>query len=53
MKLQLANDLKGTIEQERLLEIPVKWASEDFVAAQYLNKNFGNAYDFNQGGHSK
>jgi hypothetical protein len=52
MKLQFADDLKETIEQEKDLEIPVEWASKDDVAAQYLNRAFGNAYDFSQGGHS-
>lgn len=49
MKLQLADDLKGIIEQEKLLDIPVQWASEDVVLDQYLNRGFGNAYDFSQG----
>lgn len=49
MKIQLADDLKGTIEQEKLLEIPVQWTSEDVVLDQYLNRGFGNAYDFSQG----
>ncbi|KAJ5810463.1 uncharacterized protein N7503_002681 [Penicillium pulvis] len=49
MNLQLADDLKGTIEQEKLLEVPVQWASEDVVLDQYLNRGFGNAYDFSQG----
>jgi hypothetical protein len=48
MKLQLAHDLKGTVEQENSLEIPVEWTSEDVVMAQYLNRGFGNAYDFSQ-----
>lgn len=48
MRLQLADDLKVIIEQEKLLEIPVEWASEDLVMTQYLNRGFGNAYDFSQ-----
>ena len=48
MRLQLADDLKVIIEQEKLLEIPVEWASEDLVMAQYLNRGSGNAYDFSQ-----
>lgn len=49
MKLQLADDLKAVIENEKSLEIPVEWASKDAVDAQYLNRAFGNAYDFSQG----
>ena len=49
MKLQLADDLKEIVESETTLEIPVDWASKEAVAEQYLNRAFGNAYDFSQG----
>jgi hypothetical protein len=49
MKLQFADDLKEIIGNEKSLEIPVDWASTDAVAEQYLNRAFGNAYDFSQG----
>ncbi|KAJ5580079.1 uncharacterized protein N7459_006064 [Penicillium hispanicum] len=49
MKLQLVDDLKEVIEKEQSLEIPVEWASKDAIDAQYLNRAFGNAYDFSQG----
>ncbi|KAJ5128487.1 hypothetical protein N7448_002207 [Penicillium atrosanguineum] len=48
MKLQLADDLKEIVESEMSLEIPVDWASKDAVAEQYLNRAFGNAYNFSQ-----
>lgn len=49
MRLQLADDLKPLVEKETSLEIPVEWASKATVADQYLNRAFGNAYDFSQG----
>ena len=48
MKLQFADDLKDIIENEQSLEIPVEWASKDTVQDQYLQRAFGNAYDFSQ-----
>ncbi|KAJ5108813.1 hypothetical protein N7456_005488 [Penicillium angulare] len=52
MKLEFADDLKETIEEEKDLEIPVEWVSKNDVAGQYLNRAFGNAYDFSQGSRS-
>lgn len=49
MKLQFADDLKDIVEGERSLEIPVEWAPKAAVNEQYLNRAFGNAYDFSQG----
>ena len=48
MKLNFADDLKPILEKPKDLEIPVEWASRDEVAKQYLNRAFGNAYDFSQ-----
>ncbi|KAL2871726.1 phytanoyl-CoA dioxygenase family protein [Aspergillus lucknowensis] len=48
MKLELADDLKPLIEGHRDLEIPVSWVSESEATSRYLNRGFGNAYDFNQ-----
>lgn len=49
MKLQLADDLEEIVEREGSLEIPVEWASKAAVDNEYLNRAFGNAYDFSQG----
>lgn len=49
MKLQFAEDLQDMVENEKTLEIPVRWASRSDAAEQYLNRAFGNAYDFSQG----
>jgi hypothetical protein len=48
MKLELADDLKPAIDKQTDLEIPVNWVSESEAMERYLNRGFGNAYDFNQ-----
>ncbi|CAI7662409.1 unnamed protein product [Penicillium glandicola] len=48
MKLEFADDLKPVIEGHTELEIPVDWVSKSEALARYLNRGFGNAYDFNQ-----
>ncbi|EED20882.1 conserved hypothetical protein [Talaromyces stipitatus ATCC 10500] len=48
MKLELADDLKPTIENQSDLDVPVNWVSESEAMSRYLNRGFGNAYDFNQ-----
>lgn len=48
MKLQFSDDLKDIVGNEKSLEVPVSWASRSDVAEQYLNRAFGNAYDFSQ-----
>ena len=48
MKLELADDLKSLIEGQNDLEVPVDWVSESDALSNYLNRGFGNAYDFNQ-----
>jgi hypothetical protein len=48
MKLRFADDLKGIIESQKSLDIPVEWMTEAEVSAQYLHRGYGNAYDFNQ-----
>jgi len=50
MKLQFCEDLKTTLEKQEHLEIPVEWESKGNITQQYLNRAFGNAYDFSQGG---
>ncbi|KUL83465.1 hypothetical protein ZTR_10936 [Talaromyces verruculosus] len=48
MKLELADDLKHAIDKQTDLEVPVNWVSESEAMERYLNRGFGNAYDFNQ-----
>lgn len=48
MKLEFADDLKPLIEGQDDLEVPVDWVSKSEALSRYLNRGFGNAYDFNQ-----
>ncbi|GKZ18225.1 hypothetical protein AbraIFM66951_000398 [Aspergillus brasiliensis] len=48
MKLEFADDLKPLIESQTDIEVPVDWVSKSEAMSRYLNRGFGNAYDFNQ-----
>ncbi|KAF7590364.1 hypothetical protein BBP40_002916 [Aspergillus hancockii] len=48
MRLELAEDLKALVQSERGLEIPVDWVTEREARSRYLNRGFGNSYDFSQ-----
>lgn len=48
MKLEFSEGLKEVIEGQQELEIPTQWVSEEEAAERYLNRGFGNSYDFNQ-----
>ncbi|KAI9924223.1 hypothetical protein ASPWEDRAFT_115050 [Aspergillus wentii DTO 134E9] len=49
MRLELADDLKPQIEDQSNLEVPVDWVTVEQAKDRYLNRAFGNAYDFSQG----
>ncbi|KAE8341572.1 hypothetical protein BDV24DRAFT_151209 [Aspergillus arachidicola] len=48
MRLEFAEDLKPLVEEETGLEIPVDWVTESEAMSRYLNRGFGNSYDFSQ-----
>ncbi|KAI1077048.1 hypothetical protein F5B20DRAFT_303875 [Whalleya microplaca] len=53
MRLEFADDVKPVLEGldargELGLEVPVDWVSKQDVMGKYLNRGFGNSYDFNQ-----
>ncbi|KAI1186738.1 hypothetical protein F5B17DRAFT_352884 [Nemania serpens] len=53
MRLEFAEDVKPILEElksrgELGLEVPVNWVSKQDAMDGYLNRAFGNAYDFNQ-----
>lgn len=53
MRLQFADDIKPVLEKleseaQLGLEIPVDWISREQALQIYLNRGFGNSYDFNQ-----
>lgn len=49
MKLELADDIQDVLEGDKNLEVPVNWVSREEALGRYLNRGFGNAYDFSQG----
>lgn len=48
MRLEFATDVKSVITGDKSLEVPVDWVSESEAMDRYLNRGFGNSYDFNQ-----
>ncbi|KAI1497263.1 hypothetical protein F5X99DRAFT_29263 [Biscogniauxia marginata] len=53
MRLELADDIRPVLKGleargELSLEVPVDWVSKEAVMRRYLNRGFGNSYDFNQ-----
>lgn len=48
MKLQLAKEMQGDIEEQQLLEVPVNWVEDKHARETYLDGGFGNSYDFSQ-----
>ncbi|KAI0013780.1 hypothetical protein F4779DRAFT_613055 [Xylariaceae sp. FL0662B] len=53
MRLELAEDVKPVLEgldsrSQLGLEVPVDWVSKQEVMDKYLNRGFGNSYDFSQ-----
>ncbi|RGP67425.1 putative tpr domain [Fusarium sporotrichioides] len=53
MRLELGEDVKPILEglerEGKLgLDVPVNWASREAVLEGYLNRGFGNSYDFSQ-----
>ena len=48
MRLELAEDIKPIVEGQNMLEVPANWMSEEVANESYLNRGFGNSYDFRQ-----
>ncbi|KAK8861894.1 phytanoyl-CoA dioxygenase [Apiospora arundinis] len=53
MRLQFGSSIAGILEEEeragRLgLEVPVDWVSDEVALKAYMNRGFGNSYDFDQ-----
>jgi hypothetical protein len=48
MRLEFGNSLKPVIEGQNLLEVPVDWVTDEQAMDRYLNRGFGNSYDFSQ-----
>jgi len=48
MRLELADDIRPMIEGQDDLQVPVDWVSNEQAEARYMNRGFGNSYDFTQ-----
>lgn len=49
MRLQFGEDVRGLLAGlESHLEIPVDWVKSDNALRSYLQRGFGNSYDFDQ-----
>ncbi|GJN85492.1 hypothetical protein PLIIFM63780_009059 [Purpureocillium lilacinum] len=53
MRLEVGDDVKPLLEDleargELGLEVPVDWVSRDEALDRYMNRGFGNSYDFDQ-----
>ena len=48
MKLELADTLKNIVSEEEVLDLPVKWISEEVAASNYLQRGFGGDFDLTQ-----
>ncbi|KAE8396104.1 hypothetical protein BDV23DRAFT_192983 [Aspergillus alliaceus] len=48
MRLEFAEDLKPLIQEQASLEVPVDWVTKSVAMSRYLNREFGNSYDFSQ-----
>lgn len=48
MKLELAEEIMPKVEHLKELDIRVNWVRESEALENYLNRSFGNSYDFDQ-----
>ena len=48
MRLEFAEEIKPIVEGQNMLDVPVDWVSEKVAEESYLNRGFGNSYDFKQ-----
>ena len=53
MRLEFGDDVRPILEEMREkgklgLQVPVDWVNKDQVMESYLNRGFGNSYDFDQ-----
>lgn len=48
MRLEFADDLRETFESQTQLEIPTDWVTEAEALKKYLERGYGNSYDFDQ-----
>lgn len=48
MQVEFGESVKPSIEQEKMLEVRAEYVSDDQAERTYLDRGFGNSYDFSQ-----
>ena len=48
MRLEFAEEIKPLVDKEENLDVRADWVKEGHARDTYLNRGFGNSYDFNQ-----
>jgi ectoine hydroxylase-related dioxygenase (phytanoyl-CoA dioxygenase family) len=48
MRLELSEGLREVVQAEEGLDVPVDWVREEEALGRYLDRGFGNSYDFGQ-----
>ena len=48
MRMELGEGVKPLIDAEKNLDVRADYVSESLAMDRYLNRGFGNSYDFNQ-----
>lgn len=48
MRLEFAEEIRPIVESQNMLEIPVNLVSGAIARETYLNRGFGNSYNFRQ-----
>lgn len=46
--MELSEEIRPLVKKQTALEVPCDWVSEEEAEKRYLNRGFGNSYDFNQ-----
>lgn len=46
--MELSNTLNSVIDQEQMLDVRADYISEQEAERRYLERGFGNSYDFSQ-----
>lgn len=48
MRLELGDGIKPLVAEDEFLDVRVDWEAESKIMDTYLNRGFGNSYDFGQ-----
>lgn len=48
MRVEFGKSVKPLIDNEQMLDVRVAYVSDEQAESTYLDRGFGNSYDFNQ-----